>query len=365
MKKNIVLGALLALLGALPLSSCGFLNLGSEGYLIESMGTSVNENGETVLEVTFDDKSVPPLSITLPKGEDGVGIANIETALNAENNLLRVTITYDDPSRLPVTIDVPIVQGKDGVGIDHVDVARDPETGLTTVEIFYTDPDMPTTSFGIPKGESGVGIESVTSLMEEGNLVLVFAMSDGSEQRVSLSMESIRGEGIQNIELGVDEDGENYVLLITFDSGFSQRLAFPVPHATEWHVSNGDPLPSSGRIGDFHLNTSSGAIYRKTEAGWVLQMVLEGTSAGDIEGKRHVVTFHPGEGTFVDPARPTSFEVVHGNYFPGELPECALDGHEFLGWYTEEEIGPNTGHFTSLTPVMADLDLYAVYQPIL
>ncbi len=364
MKKKIMLGALLALLGALPLSSCGFLNLGSEGYLIESMGTSVNENGETVLEVTFDDVSVPPLSITLPKGEDGVGIANIETALNAENNLLRVTITYDDPSRLPVTIDVPIVQGKDGVGIDHVDVSRDPETGLTTVEIFYTDPSMPTTSFGIPKGESGVGIEAVTSLMEEGNLILVFKMSDGTEQRVSLSMESIRGEGIQNIELGVDEDGENYVLLITYDSGFSQRLTFPVPHATEWHVSNGDPLPSSGRVGDFHLNTSSGAIYRKTETGWVLQMVLEGTSAGNLDGERHVVTFHPGEGTFVDPNRPTSFEVVHGNYFPGELPECVLEGSEFLGWYTEEEIGPNTGHFTSLTPVMDDLDLYAVYQPV-
>lgn len=360
--KKTMLSLLLTLVGTLSLTSCGFFNTGSAGYLIQDATTSVNENGDTVLVITFDDPEEPPMEITIPQGASGVGIADIDSSYDEETSLLTITITYTDSSLSPYVIEVPVIQGTDGAGIESIGVEPG-EDGATILVFHFTDGREPV-RVSIPQGERGVGIASITRVDYENPDYLILQVTYDDESieptLIQIPLSELRGDGIAYITL--EDNGDQYVLRIEYTSGFVNTVPFEKPQATQWLYGNGNPLSSQGRTGDFYFNTSTGEIYVKEESGWVLQMVLHGESTTDPAAV-YTVTFNPNGGSFTDSQIPPSVRVEEGHYVPSySIPFCEKEGQTFIGWWTDEVLTPNSGHFTSLTPVFSDMTLYAQYE---
>ena len=61
-----------------------------------------------------------------------------------------------------------------------------------------------------------------------------------------------------------------------------------------------------------------------------------------------------------------AYQIPHGSYFAAQegytIPIPTRNGYDFVGWYTTKTITPTSGKFTDLTPVMADLTLYAIWE---
>ena len=355
---------LLSVIGLLGLSSCGtFFATGDSGFLIEGITSSVNEEGETVITITFDSEDEPPFSFTLPEGEDGTGIANIESSFDEETSKLTITITYTD-NRPPYVMEVPIVQGIDGVGIESIGVEAG-EDGATILVFHFTD-DREPVRISIPKGEKGTSIASIERVQYDNQDYLVLQITyddpDREPSLIQIPLSDLRGDGIAFITL--EDDGDSYRFVITYTSGFMNEVSFPKPQATKWLYGNGDPRSNQGNDGDFYFNTSEGTIFVKEEGAWVLQMRLEGDSVV-APTNTYIVTFNANGGEFVNSSDPTSIRVEEGHTIPSySLPLCKKEGFTFVGWWTDQILTPNSGHFTSLTPVMDNLTLYAQYEAI-
>ena len=357
------------IIGSVCATSCSAF-FGDEILSITSTNVETNSDGSVVVTINFaDDKS--PLTFTIPKainGEDGVGIANVVSSLNDDNTIVTITITYTNDKE-PTIISVPVYRGKDGKEIVSV-ISDFDEYGNTTIKFKYSDGSESET-FTINKGEDGKGIKDIQINDDgNGNYELVISFTDGTSSS-PLYLNS--GVGILSVTYDdAKSNDENYCLVITYSDGRTSDLYVPIPTVNRWLSGNSVPSDEIGNDNDFYVVESTGAVYRKTAGIWRYLFSIKGVGS-DLTYK---VTFNLNGGKRVngDLTNPdiSSTEkryidrLTYGSFI--DLDQNMLKCYNenvnliFMGWWTDSVITPNSGHFTKLTPVTTDLELYAIRE---
>lgn len=300
-------------------------------------------------------------------GEEGNGIRDVGAVSNADGSVT-VTVEYTDVSMPPYVFTIP-----SGRYITDISSETDPETNVVTVTIRYSDGSEPVVMTLRP-GQDGIDGDKISRVAweedEEGNIVLhIFykrydaELSDWVEYELEDSAVTIpKGRGIEEIRCEEDSSEDSFTLRIYYDDGGSQDVE--IGRANRWYVGRGQPGDSSYRIGDFYFDEVSCRIYHKVEE-------LEWDLIADFSSfstKTHTVTFH----LETEEESTLPMQIEHGYNFAAKgmsLPTEQKSGYRFLGWYTKaavpgEDPDPNSGHFTDLTPVLSDLDLYPRWEQI-
>lgn len=350
---------------------------GDDGYVISSYSVNVDPTtGNTLLTIVFSNEEVEPLTISIPKGisgDDGVGIKKV-TPVYEENRVV-ITIEYSDDSIEDTILSIPFGEkGDDGKGIKEVNIDT-LENGDISIQFVYTDESVGEPII-IPKGKDGNGIRNIqfshNDLTNSTDIVIIF-----TDQNMAPVMYSIPdgkdGIGIVSIEYSEEySDENNYCLVVTYSDGYvtnrSDSIYIPRPKSTVWYSGSSNPSNTIGKEGDFYLNEINGNIYKKVNGVWVYLFSLSGAGSS----VSYELTFDVNGGSFVwnTGTISTIRKMVcdSGQYFDlsNTLLEVEKEGYKFEGWWTSPDykLDPNAGHFTSLTPVLSDLTLYANWSVV-
>jgi hypothetical protein len=360
-------------------------------YSIKDVTTSIDEDGNTILTITFT-SSRDPIVITLPSGqtprideETGTRwIGDTDTGVKAgvdQPNIgedgyryIGETNTGVKASGVGIESIVPATQdGKTGITVNltngesifveiptlSISSITSREDGEDTyIDIVYIDDKgvEQTASFGPfskgEKGDTGVSVSSITYVTEEDHsITLTITMSDGSSTIVTIPSSN----GIDYME--ASEENGKYVITVYYTDGNWDTLEFDAP-ATRLS-GNGLPSDSDGNNGDFFYDRTNNIIYQKVNNKWVVLVHLIDQSSGEC-----YVTFDP-QGGSLPPSALAKYPISIGTYFYGsgyDIPiPIAPSGTTFDGWYTAKVVDATKTRFTDLTIVKSDITLYAYY----
>ena len=346
-------------LSSFTLSSCSSFFATSQGYLIEDMTYTTDENGNTRITVTFDDKTVTPLEITIPRG---VGIDHIDSSVNGDNTSVTLTIYYTDENLDPATLTLPIVKGDDGRGVENISCTQN-ESGDYNL-VFEMSDGSQIGPFTIKKGEDGRDIVDITAATNEetGYTTISVEFNDGTTEKFDVQLGK-DGRGIEYIET-LPDIGNNYVIRVHYSDGTSEEVQFAKPSTNRWFSGATSPAATLGSDGDYYIDTSSKSFYMKTSGSWLLLFSLDESETNKQTFK---VTFdkNGGEWDWTSESTPSGdtrqFSYEEGSFIDFDIAELKVvkNGYTFNGWWTDAEINANSGHFTKLTPVTCDIMLYA------
>ncbi|MBE6634567.1 MAG: hypothetical protein E7617_00010 [Ruminococcaceae bacterium] len=333
MKKIISAVCLAAmLLSVLMLSGCGSF-FAEEELVISSVTAKPQEDGSTLIVISYSDDMIDPTVFVIPKGEQGDagergnGIDDVTYSHDDEKKQTDIVITFTDPGEEPISFSIP-----DGSAVARVSEEEDPETGDKYI-VFVMDNES-VHRFLIPEGKPG----------EDG--------VDGAD-----------GRGVETVDSGYNANGYYYIKLIYTDGTESEEFVFANPPT--WFTAVEKPAASEGNDGDFCFDTTNLIIYKKSFGAW--ETVVDLTPGS----MTHTVTFYknaPGDNSAALSVSQAVFTVPNGNYFSAcgaDIPTATRDGYKFVGWYTKSAVNTATmSAFTDLTPVLSDLELYAAWEKI-
>ena len=367
LRKVLLAASIFSTIGSL--SSCSAF-FGGDDFTITDTKVEQNENGDTIVTITFSGDNIEPLTFTIPKvqnGSDGNGISSITPVL--KDGSVELTIKYTDTTMEDTVITIPIIKGDNGRGISDVLVGSD-DDGNTTIQFTYTDGEQ-SRLITIPKGidgENGVGIANIeVQKTSTGINIVTITFTDEKIPPATFSVND--GVSISSIEYDSENSTEEtYVLVVRFSDGTFRSLKMPRPQSTIWYSGTTSPDNALGKNSDFYLNILTGDVYRKSSNLWEFIFNMKGSGSSE-QIIRHQVCFHIREDEHTDnlPGGSVSlFNVEDGKTISLEsIPIPAKDGYEFAGWFaSEDEFNPNVGQFTNLTVVSEDLDLYARWTQI-
>lgn len=364
----------LSLLSFLSLSSCASF-FSDPGRQIDDIVTRQEENGDTVVTITFTDNFYDPVVFTIPAPEDGTpgpqgpignGIEGIEKVTEGGRDYLLITFTDDGME--PARIEIPPT-----VSIADVTSSYDVETGANTITIALTDGTEH--SFVVQDGKDGVGIRDITSTTdEEGNTTIVISYTDESREDTLIQIPYVEGKdgedgrGIASIT-SQSANGTYYVYITYTDDPDGENvevLEFPMPESTKWFSGNGEPSYSvslQAKEGDFYYDLTNYAIYLFNGYTWsVVANLRNDTISCTVEFD---ATTNGGilDGSYLSQATCLKGESLDYT----QIPTASKEGCTFLGWYTSAQ-GPNdprAGRFTDLTPVTKTyLHLFACFEEV-
>lgn len=357
-------------------SACSFFGGSSNGRQIQRMYSEPGEKDGVagiyiIIEYVGGDYEDSFFIPDAEPGKEGTGIANIKAVRDEEKGITTVTIEYTDISRPPVDF---VIQ--DGLSIRSIEAEEDEETGQRVLVIKFND-GTDVTDIRIPliSGKDGIDGDRINDIYTEidektGDTIVHVVMHRYNEETKEWEDDEItftipkaeKGNGIKEISVNYQSysDPNNMYLDIVYEDGSRQTLA--IPRANSWYTGVGEPGPAQYNVGDFYFDTAGYSIWNKTTTGWV-KLVDFSAYRQDM----HAVYFYV-EGICVR----TEY-VMHGyNFVSSELElyvPTREDGYKFKGWYTKDveadgTVNPNSGHFTDLTYVLSDINLYAHWEKI-
>lgn len=341
-----------------PLSSCSAF-FGGDEYTITDTQVTTDENGNTIVTITFSGEDIAPLTFTIPSITDGVGIESIEPTLNDDE--VTLTISYTDESKEDTIITIPIIKGQDGKGISNVEFGYD-EDENTTMQFFYTDG---TTSeiITIKRGEDGSegpGIKdfTVTPTGLGSNILTIYFTDDREPVTFTVS----DGVSVDSIEYNSEEStDEFYILDVTFSDGRVEKISLPRPTTNSWLVGNSNPDSEQGKINDFYININTGYVFRKiNDTTWEILFCMKGENESS-DPLYYSITFNLSEDEHFnnsDEKRITYLVEENKNLALDYIPIPIKSNSIFDGWY-ESVDNPNSGKFTSFTNITRNLELFA------
>lgn len=359
MKKRFLFRKCLLAVGLLtainPLSSCSMF-FGGDEFTITDTDVKTDENGNTIVTVTFSGENVEPLTFTIPATTKGIESV---TATNQGDQVV-LTINYNDGTNQQIGI--PVINGQDGVGISDVDLITK-ENGDNYIQFTYTN-GKKSEEFPLPKGNDGVGVSFATVTDENGVTTVTMSFTDGREDLI-FTVED--GVSITNMYLDQNasaSDENNYHFVVEFSNGETNTILVEKPKTNYWLSGVGAPNENLGNPQDFYVDLSSGWVYLKsTDKGWEALFSIKGEGVEDPE--YYLVSFHLLDGEkAISPSElegPTTFYISakEGDSIPANsIPILKKEGFTFDGWYKDPS-SPNSGKFTDLTIVKSKLDLYA------
>ena len=362
MRKGILFLPSLALL----LSSCSLLFGEEQSYMIESVTSVVDQEGNTRVTITFREDAREDFVFTIPSGTTGIDGSTIKD-VTAKIEGEEIVLTIKVEGKEDVTLRVPNLEGEDGRLITRLTIGKDTD-GNTTLTFLYSD-GTESALLTLPKGEDGESASRLISSFEvekeEDGTKVTIHYQDQSEDTVFFLPDGRDGVTIDHVEI-TEVTSTSCVYTFTLSDGSTFDLPLPYGRAQEWWRGMGEPSPSQGEVGDFYLDIQSGDFYAKEEAGWTFLLTIDGYAAEE-EPDYYSVTFDAQGGSLPSGAESVSYFVQEGERLSqrilGEqigIPERGDD--LFLGWYTSPTYDPNAGRFDDTTPVLRDLLLYAWYD---
>ncbi len=123
-----------------------------------------------------------------------------------------------------------------------------------------------------------------------------------------------------------------------------------------WLTGNINPSNDSGNNGDLYLNIISFDIFTKRDNMWMLLGNIKGQDANHAN-EILTVTFDVNGGTLPEDCN-SSIEVCYGDTL--DLPLPTKENYIFKGWVTG--FSENDGQYTTITPVMNNITLYAKWE---
>lgn len=353
-------------------SACSFFDEGETGRQIENVySRHSDEDACTYIVIEYVGDEYENDIIVIPdsaKGEAGTSILGV----SYENGNL--VVVYSDGKQQTIPLNARFIEG--------VETKTDPDTGAVILKITFTDGSTPV-EFVVAPGRDGDTITDIyTEVDENGNAVVdengnivvhvvvrTFDEESGewiNDDRTFTIPQGQPGNGITSITVNPrsNSDANYFYLNIFYDNGSVQELQ--IARTNSWYAEAGVPDDSKYSVGDFYFDTKGFAIYQKKADGWQLLVDFSAYSTAE-----HTVNFY-----FDDGRNGLTENIKHGYTFvsagktvPTPTPRA---GYRFLGWFTEyvdpdddeAVINPNSGHFTDLTPVMSNLNLYARWEKI-
>lgn len=358
---------------ATSLSACSGLGLmgTDEAVSIEDITYVTDEDGNTIITITYTDMDRDPVVVTIPKGNDGEMGNGIKEVLTETDQFGVVTVTIKFTN---TSMPDKVVTLQPGKGISGYDTVLElDENGDPTGNLLLTFYDSEGQPFDDPiviqkgdTGEQGVGIEDITYVINEQNETTITIIFDDGRDPVEIFLPApAEGKGIESIVSAV-EDGE-YVLYISYTTGGQpDRITFDAPPS--WSSGAYVPDNSVGMNGDFFFDTAHGVIYQKQGGSWQPVVVFS------TDETLYTVRFDLNDTNEEQAVMPTGYinvyQIQKSQYFAStgkSLPipvRAKLGGgyYTFEGWCTSKDPGPTNGYFTDLTPVFTDLTLYAIWS---
>lgn len=361
MKFNLKLLLIFVISFCFLLTGCGAFFGEEEVLQMESLETRTLADGSTEITIKYTDEEIKPTVFIIPKGEtgaDGNGIRTFDTfkSEDGESTVVHIEFTYGIE---PVEFNIP-----NGVSIDTIETKKNDKTGETFLTVVYSDGSK-SDPISVPKGEKGdrgISIVGITQKINRDNSVtLTLEMSEGEPVRVEIPapIDGKDGRGIK--EIVSIPNGDTYVMTIKFTDDTEQELEFARPN--RWFSESSGPKLEDGINGDLWYDLAHQIIYVKQNNKW--NMVMNFNNVVDLT---YDVTFDLND-TSEEPANMPAgslitYQIEAGTYFSAsgyQIPVPTRDGYTFLGWYTVKVPTAVNGPFTDLTPVQADLTLYAVW----
>ena len=360
MKKRFLFRKCLLAVGLLtainPLSSCSMF-FGGDEFAITDTDVKTDENGNTIVTVTFSGENVEPLTFTIPATTKGIESV---TATNQGDQVV-LTINYNDGTNQQIGI--PVINGQDGVGISSVELIED-VYGDKYIQFTYTN-GKKSDKLPLPKGDDGVGVLDV-DVTTEGDITTFTMTFTDDREPIVFSVKN--GVSITNMYLDTQLsalDPDYYHFVVEFSDGESKTILADKPKTNKWLNGVGAPSSDLGEPQDFYVDLSSGWVYLKSsDKGWEAMFSIKGENQDNKE--YYMVRFHLLEGEYIAEQNDNStgptilyYNILSGNSLPtSSIPVPQKDGYTFLGWY-QDPLSPNSGQFTDLTQVNSSLDLYA------
>ncbi len=382
--KKLGLALLMVGLPLTSLTSCGFLTSSSTTTVntITGVETGLDAYGNIVLTITFS--NMDPVVVTIPTGttgSDGVGIESIYYSPSADGTSTVVTIVYTDPEKDPDTVYIP-----NGSSLVSTTTTNDVETGISYITLTFEvgDQTMDVT-FEIPKGDqgdTGVGISEITyeySYDTDGNpgVTMKITLTNNDTANIFIPTGSQGEEGVGIAYVVASTVGDQYVVTITYTDESSSTISFDKPaDGNSWYTGY-DTYPYGTTDGDFFFDLSSTTIYLKRDGGWVTVCTFT------TDQTQHTVTFDLNDGSedSSDASMPSGWDypyeakIYHNSYFQTEtnkpsewseeswgIPIPTWEGYTFKGWCTSAIPSVVSGYLTETTPILSDLNLYAIWE---
>ena len=347
-------------LGMPILNACSFFRSEDKGVVgIAEITAEQDEDGNTIVTITYTDEDKEPVTFTLPKGEsgqNGVGISSI-TYEQDSSGITIVTITFTNPSIEPVTFTL-------SPGKSIVDAIPDlDDDGNTVIYFIDNDGNMldPITVYKGETGQDGIGILSlIPDYHTDGSVTITVTLTDGNSYSVDIPA-PLEGRGISHVISG--KQGNKYTITIYYTDGTSEEIAFDAPPS--WTTGSSRPSDTFGYDGDFFFDLSHDIIYIKQNGTWVVAVDF------NTDATTYNVSFDLNDTN----AEPASFVIGNSSYTGinrGEtfyslnytVPVPARTSYKFMGWSTSRTPNPTNGYFTDLTPIICNMTLYAHWENI-
>ena len=351
MKKIIVL--LLFIFMVLSLTSCGLT--GSQTLSIAEIKTEQLEDKNIKVTISYVDDVEEPVSFVIPRGNDGLGIKDVQYEYNKDDDTTDVTFFFDND-----TIDPYTIQIKNGISIKECTSVIDDTTGDTLITIVYSDDSKETKPIRVQKGEPGLSVVNIETIenheVDPWQVSFVFTLSN--EEQITVGPVELKsgldgqdGRGILNMT-GKNEDGQ-YILDIEYTNGDTLELYLERSNTIFTLVAK--PDSDYGINGDYAYVTSEKVMYRKTNNNWVSVFSLN-------EASYEVELDLNDEGDASLGEHDNKYTIIKGHYFESdgyELPIPTRPGYTFGGWFLAKNPKINNGQFTDTTAVYKDMTLYA------
>lgn len=363
------------------------------GYQIEDCSYVVNEEGDTVVTVTFVNDALDPFVFTVERGVTGESGNFIDevTAEVVEDTSITFTISYTDETFEDTVITLPLVSATDGRFVTRMDVTTN-SNGIPVIIFVYSDgteSDPVTLTNGFTS-KYGVTISAVESSVdsETGTTIVTFIYSYIEEGEEYPSIEILKGERgndgttIKEISAKTDTTTGQYVItVILVDyAGTETEVVIALDYdevATYWYYGNGNPnnngYSTRGKLGDFYFDTENDILYCRetftdsTELYWNLIFEVHGTSVSHPD--YCLVTYDLNGGVWEnspDMDRILVSSVKYNDYaqvYFSSLGNPYYEGKTFIGWYSYSDYGnPNAGKLDTLTPIVGDITVYAWFE---
>lgn len=350
------------------LVSCSGI-VGDDSLVITSIDYILLEDGRTQVTITYEDETIKPAVFYLPKGSDGNGIKEVfhSTADDGKNTVVEIYFTDEDMEKY--TFSIPR-----GISVSGITTKKDSE-GNTILTVNYDDGNS-SEPITIPKGEKGDTGTTISDYSyvknDDGSQDIKFIYSDGSSYPIHIPSpeKGDKGEdGVGVTAITGFENGDYYYVVFNLTKGDPQVLEFKKPEKpNQWLSGSGAPLVSLGNAGDYYFDLSYNTIYIKqvnelNDEYWTVVVDF------DDNNQRYTVKFdlNDNEGTAYLSTSRVEYSISRGEYFTSsgyEMPYAIKPGYKFMGWCTKREQTATTGIFTDLTPVFADLTLYALWEQV-
>lgn len=344
----------------LVVSGCGSF-VDDDGLKVISSIERVIEDGVAKLVINYQDETIPPDKFPLPAGEDGTGIKSVVTLEKEDGTGQVIEITFTDNSIVPVRFEVN--NGRSVVGLES-EVSE--EDNQVYMWVKYDD-NTTSEKFLLPKGQDGISFTGYDhESHEDGSQTYYFHFSQGQPDVVVEIPAPREGNGIRSIYSSEDEN--DYILVINYTNDEVEIVRFAKPAPTnKWIQGSTSPDANIGVDGDYFFDTYHKIIYVKEYGSWI-QVVsfnennitcIVSFDLNDDDGDP-VTAKMPENSRLSYPIKKNSYFVDNGF----DIPIPTRDGYRFKGWYRQKIVTPVSGPFTDLTPVLADLTLYACWEKI-